>query len=72
MFNAIGEAVRAYDYGMASLYKLVGDRFVSNEATGRRELVGIGDDVVAAFSGSACIPDKRFHQVYGDRMVERR
>ena len=63
----------AYDIGMAGrLQDLLGCRFVVSEATARREVVGISDEFVAAYPGTSCIPDVRFHQIYGDRMLRRR
>jgi hypothetical protein len=62
--------LRAYDTGMAtSLYDLVHGRFVVSDATGRREVDGISDEVVGGFPGTVCTPDTRFHQVYADRAL---
>lgn len=70
LVGSLAPVMRAYDTAMAtSLSELVNGCFLVSDATGRREVDGISDEVVGGFPGTVCTPDARFHQVYADRAL---
>lgn len=64
LLSAVVPVVHRYDAGASqALAAQLGTEFRLNERTGRQEIAGITDDLVASFTGTKCVPESRFHQV---------
>lgn len=70
LWSAVEHMVMMYDAGASqTLSASLGVKFWANDRTGRRELDGFTEDVVAAYAGVRCLPDNRFQQVVAANFV---
>lgn len=71
LWDALGPLMQSYDYRLATaLTRSLGIQMVLDERSGRREAGNVKEQAVASWPGTACVSDRRFHQLPAHRWLE--